>query len=368
MNKVLYRTIAVAVGVAALSVVAVWGLSEWKLRQVHDAPLVSLHRGSTAADLVEGKRLARIVGCWAGCHGMEGQGGTDDMAGYYSVTAPTLSSVLPAYSDEELVRLIRYGVKRDGRSAVGMSAYTFFALADADLANIIAHLRSQPERPPITRHRNIGFGGRLKLLRGEWKTSADEVDRSMPRWGELPRTTSFERGRYLASITCSECHGLRFSGNAFEGGPSLAIVAGYGLQPFVKLVKAGVPLSGRDLGIMSWTARNGFAHFTDAEVSDIYTFLRAYHGVSPWLGQWTGPEGTYLKISGGRDGVYVIAIRDLDGERSFRGDGVAEGIEFERDGVKERLHATDGAGTGMKWLTDKHDCLTVHVGEGYCRN
>lgn len=368
MNKVLYRLIMISAGVAALCFVSVWGLSEWKLRQVYDAPLVSLHRGATAPDLAEGKRMARIVGCWAGCHGMEGQGGSDDMVGYYSVTAPTLSSVLPAYSDEELVRLIRYGVKRDGRSAVGMSSYTFYALADADLVNIIAHLRHQPERPPIPRQRHIWIGGRLKLLRGQWQTSADEVDRSMPRWGELPRKTSFERGRYLASITCSECHGLRFSGNAFEGGPSLTVVASYGMQPFLRLVKTGVPLSGRDLGIMSWTARNGFAYFSDAEVADLYAFLRAYHGVNPWLGQWTGPEGTYLKISGGGDGVYTLAIRDLDGETAYRGDSVAEGIEFERNGMKERVHATDGAATGMKWLSEKKNCLTVRTGEGYCRD
>ena len=366
MLKFLYRLIAVAAGIAVLSLAVVWGLSEWKLRRVYEAPLVSLQR-TAAPDLDEGKRMARIVGCWAGCHGMEGQGGSDDMAGYYSVTAPTLSAVLPGYSDEELVRLIRYGVKRDGRSAVGMSSYTFFALADADLVNIIAHLRHQPARPPVERHRQIGFGGRLKLLRGEWQPSADEVDRSLPRWGELPRNTSFERGRYLASVTCTECHGLRFSGNAFEGGPSLAIVASYGLQAFQRLVHTGVPLSGRDLGVMSWTARNGFAYFTDDEVADIYTFLRTYHGVEPWLGQWNGPEGTYLKITGGADAVYGVAIRDLDRERTYRGEGIAEGIEFERDGVKQRLRATDGAATGMKWLSEKKNCLTVRSGEGYCR-
>jgi hypothetical protein len=32
------------------------------------------------------------------------------------------------------------------------------------------------------------------------------------------------------------------------------------------------------------------------------------------------------------------------------------------------LHRTDGARTGMKWLADKRDCLTVAFGEGYCRD
>jgi hypothetical protein len=39
-----------------------------------------------------------------------------------------------------------------------------------------------------------------------------------------------------------------------------------------------------------------------------------------------------------------------------------------RDGTTETIRATDGAGTGMKWLANKTDCLVVTVGsEGFCR-
>lgn len=86
-----------------------------------------------------------------------------------------------------------------------------------------------------------------------------------------------------------------------------------------------------------------------------------------WLGDWRGPEGTLLTISGGQ-GVYRVAVRDLDGPRSFDGSAVAGGISFERDGVTETITATDGAGTGMKWLAEKRDCLVIHPGEGFCRD
>jgi hypothetical protein len=56
-----------------------------------------------------------------------------------------------------------------------------------------------------------------------------------------------------------------------------------------------------------------------------------------WVGRWPGPEGTWLDIS------------------------VA-------DGVRESLRATDGAGTGMKWLAGKTTCLVVRPGEGFCRD
>lgn len=86
-----------------------------------------------------------------------------------------------------------------------------------------------------------------------------------------------------------------------------------------------------------------------------------------WLGQWNGPEGTFIQLAGG-DGKYEVTVRNLDGPRTFAGVAVGERIEFERDGVKESVRATNGAETGMKWLADKANCLTVRAGEGYCRD
>ena len=86
-----------------------------------------------------------------------------------------------------------------------------------------------------------------------------------------------------------------------------------------------------------------------------------------WLGQWTGPEGTFLRLGGGQ-GRYEITIQDLDGPRPFTGHAVGDHIEFERQGRTETLRATDGQGTGMKWLSGKRDCLAVRPGEGWCRD
>ena len=86
-----------------------------------------------------------------------------------------------------------------------------------------------------------------------------------------------------------------------------------------------------------------------------------------WLGRWTGPEGTWLQVD--RTGTgYSVTIKNLDAARTFPAAATAEGITFERDGVRENLRATDGQDTGMKWLAGKTDCLTVNAGEGYCRD
>ena len=86
-----------------------------------------------------------------------------------------------------------------------------------------------------------------------------------------------------------------------------------------------------------------------------------------WLGKWRGPEATFLQLDGG-NGKYEVTIRNLDGSLTFHGNAVGNEIAFERNGVKESLRATNGVETGMKWLSEKSDCLTVRAGEGYCRD
>ena len=86
-----------------------------------------------------------------------------------------------------------------------------------------------------------------------------------------------------------------------------------------------------------------------------------------WLGKWNGPEGTYLQLDGG-EGQYEVTIQNLDGPATFQGTALGDQVTFERNGVKETISASDGAETGMKWLSEKSDCLTVRPGEGYCRD
>lgn len=86
-----------------------------------------------------------------------------------------------------------------------------------------------------------------------------------------------------------------------------------------------------------------------------------------WLGKWNGPEGTFLQLIGG-NGKYDVTIQNLDGPRIFQGKAVDDRIDFDRDGMKQSLRATNGEDTGMKWLSDKSHCLTVRAGEGYCRD
>lgn len=86
-----------------------------------------------------------------------------------------------------------------------------------------------------------------------------------------------------------------------------------------------------------------------------------------WMGRWTGPEGTLLDLSRS-GGVYTVKITSLDGPATYEGKGVGDHIEFQRDGKLETIRATNGQETGMKWLAEKTNCLTIRQSEGFCRD
>jgi len=282
----IFRRILTGIAVTIVVMVAtIIALSEWRVRRQHDVPLPSFAAGNAPLDTTEGRRLAILVGCLEGCHGREGEGGTERADGIFAATAPTLSAVLPSYSDAELVRLLRFGVRRDGRSAVGMPSATFYPMSDGDLRALIGYLRLLPPRPAIAREMRIEAAGRVALALGLWKTSADMVDRRRPRLGDRPLTSPEARGRYLASIICSECHGLDFQGDGFTKAPPLGIVRGYSEGEFATLLRTGVPRDGRTLDrLMGVVMPRALVQLTDAEVRALWLFARALPtggGVAP---------------------------------------------------------------------------------------
>ncbi len=86
-----------------------------------------------------------------------------------------------------------------------------------------------------------------------------------------------------------------------------------------------------------------------------------------WVGQWNGPEGTFLVLSANGD-KYALKIQSLDGPATYEGVPVGDRIEFIRAGRTEFIRAGSGEETGMKWLLEKKNCLIVKTGEGFCRD
>ena len=260
---------------AALLVVAigvVYAMSERILARTYDAPTASLAVPADSASIAEGERLARIRGC-PGCHGDRLQGNVFfDEPGVARLTAGNLTRAARRYSDAELARIIRHGVRPDGSSVFGMPSPAYFHLNDADLGRIIAWVRSRPEVEGPDSRLEARMMGRIGLVTGMYKPIAVEAESSAVVARLEPGESS--RGRYLALSICTECHGPNLKGSGM-GAPALAVVQGYGEESFARLMRTGVAADGMEKGLMTEVARGRFVHLSDEEVGALYRYLSA---------------------------------------------------------------------------------------------
>lgn len=273
-----------AIGLAAILVLALVALvfayvaSSRIIDRTYDVPFAVLATPSDSAVLADGQRLASLWGCLAGCHGEDGAGTLmfeEPLVGW--IRAPNITSILPDYTDEELERLIRRGVKQDGRSAFVMPSGLLYHLDDAQLNSIIAHVRSLPKKKDRFKG-GVKFGplGRVYLALGQFQPSAEQVDPDSPRRAYPDPTDEAGLGEFWATTACSECHGEDLRG---EDGftPSLEVVAtSYTPADFRLLMRTGIALGGRQLGLMSEVARDNLRHLTPREVAGLYDYLTGH--------------------------------------------------------------------------------------------
>jgi mono/diheme cytochrome c family protein len=278
--KRLLRWIGIAlgglVGLAVVAYAVVYVVSERILRRTYEVPAVSLSIPTDQESIAEGRRLATMRGCFSGCHGREAEGEVMfDEPMIARLVAPNLTAAVRRFSDAQIVAIVRNGVRPDGCSVMVMPAEAFGTMTDADVGRIIAFLRSLPAAPGPGPSVSVGPLGRLGLAVGKFKTVAQLVADAVPP----PEATNQEagRGRYLARTVCAQCHGtdLRGSSNPEFSSPDLHIVAAYSPEAFAGLMRTGVALGGRNLGVMSAWARKNLSSFTDAEITALYSYLHA---------------------------------------------------------------------------------------------
>lgn len=149
----------------------------------------------------------------------------------------------------------------------------FYNLSDEDLGTILALIRSQAPCEGTEAEVKPGILTRLELVPGKFPPYAQEIDHTAAR---LPKDTTdpVAFGRYLATTSCSECHGMDFQGDPNYAIPSLTMASGYSDADFARLMRTGIALGNRELGLMSQVARSRFANFTDVEVKSVHAFLR----------------------------------------------------------------------------------------------
>jgi cytochrome c553 len=255
------------IAMAAIFVGYIYLASYWQMQQQY--PAQQRHfKLATDANIEEGQRLATIRGCYNDCHG-KGATGQD----FYGLHAPNLTALMKQYSDDELERAIRQGVRPDGTSVYSMSSDAFQYLSDDDLSHIIGFFRSLPTAASSADTHNPSLTYRWQMLKGGHQPVASKIKDLIPHQ-QNPQNDSIALGKYLALSTCIECHGGNLQGES-NFSPSLIITRAYQLSEFRTLFSTGMGKDNRQLGLMGVTATERFSHFNQQEVAALYNYLQS---------------------------------------------------------------------------------------------
>ena len=258
-----------------IAAATVWLLSSQKL---HGGTPNPEHLAKpTAAEMAGAPRMLTVLRC-VDCHskGLRGDLFFDEPH-VATIYAPNLTQVAAHATDEQLAQAIRQGIGTDGRALVIMPSATFGRLDDGEVAALIAAIRALPRGGQPTPAREIGPLGRLGLVIGKFHTTPEQVADYADKW-PIDLGPRYRRGEHIAASNCAECHGPDLGGGEAEPGlmaPDLAVAGAYDLPDFTKLMRTGIPAGGRKLKLMGAVAKGDLSHMTDAEIAQLYEYLKA---------------------------------------------------------------------------------------------
>jgi mono/diheme cytochrome c family protein len=269
----------------------------FKLYQPHNNPVANVQVAGTPAQIARGEKLAYIC---ASCHAPGNQpplSGVDFVAKFSYLPvgtfyAPNLtpSGNIKDWSDGEVIRAIREGVHKDGRSLLVMPSDAFRNMSDEDVQALVAYLRSEPATSNPTPTNEFNLLGALFVNLLDMQTAQLPVARAT-----MPQPGTKEYGKYMVDVIgCSGCHGDRLQGKPDNGqpgpppGPNLTlIVPQWTEEQFMTFFNTGKLPGGNTVPIV--TLPSGFteprmpwirmrAVVTNDELKAIYTYL---HSLSP---------------------------------------------------------------------------------------
>ena len=182
--KLALATLAALAGLAAAAASFTAWLGERKLQRTIVVRVVPVPFARDPLSIKSGKELYEQRGC-AQCHGADGAGRTviDGDNGLF-VRAPniTMQAGTPAstYSEGDWVRAIRHGVNQAGHALLFMPSEEYNRLGDAQLADIVAYVRSLPPaegEPAVVR---LPFHLKMLYGLGLMQDASEKIDHRKP--------------------------------------------------------------------------------------------------------------------------------------------------------------------------------------------
>jgi len=284
------RVFVALVAIVLIAVAAVDVVSNGKLNKTYDIPpqALALAVPSDAASVARGRHLAVAIGKCVVCHGAD-LGGTVFLdVPPFRVIAPNLTrgdgGAGRTFSDADFVRAIRHGVDPSGRPLLIMPSDDYAHFTNADLADIIAYVKSVApvdRQLPNTVVRPLG---RFLLAIGKLPDPpAASIDHGAPPPADMLPSVSVAYGRYIAQTGgCIGCHGAGLSGGPIPGLPPNAppaqniTPAGIGAwsdADFIRALRVGKRPDGSTMNrLMPWAETS---LMTDDELKALLLYLRS---------------------------------------------------------------------------------------------
>jgi cytochrome c553 len=270
------RAVRVGLFLVLLALAILYGGSSFLFSRHVSMDLPKIEAATDPADIAEGERLSRILGCQT-CHGEGGRGKAmyDDFA-IGRIVAPALVRVYQGATDGQIARAIRNGVGTDSRALYVMPTEAMNHLSDRDVARLIGWIHSlQPTMNDLVGKKQVGPVGRLGVLIGKFPSSVNAQ-------GGQPRERPAEIGAYFTTVSCGQCHAPDHDRPAGTGdlvAPALApLAAAYDPDAFKTLLRTGKAAGDRELPMMSEAARTGLSALSDAEIAAIQEWLKSQAG------------------------------------------------------------------------------------------
>lgn len=290
MKKILARA-AIALVLLALAAAAVFATFAWigerKQKRTVEVRVVPVPYTKDRAALRLGKYLFETRGC-AECHGTDGRGLVYlDTPSIY-VKAPNITAgpggSVADYNEGDWVRTIRHGVDPQGRALLVMPSEDYNRLSDADLAALVAYVRSLPPVKGETAEIRMPFHVRALYGAGLIKDAAEKIDHRRPPSAAVAAAVNPEYGAYVAAM-CAGCHRADFSGGPIAGAPpewppAANLTSGAGSvmalydtpEKFIAMMRTGKRPGGSDVSrVMPFLS---LRNLNDTDLGAVYAYLR----------------------------------------------------------------------------------------------
>ncbi len=274
--------VGVLVVVLVASVLTLSCMADRRMEAVYDVDPEPIVIPDDPESIERGERLYAIWNCRE-CHGADAAGRTEDVPpGQMHIANLTL--IANEWSSQDWVRAVRHGVAPSGRPLRIMPANEYNHMSDEDLGDIIAYVRSLPQRGAPRGSPELNAFGKVFValdLMPIAPLPAEEIDHDAPRPPAPEPGPTVEYGRYL-SVPCAHCHGETMAGGEkrFFPMPIANItmhesgIGSWTREDFVTLMRTGRRPDGRRVDQENMNTERT-SRFTDDELDALWAYLQS---------------------------------------------------------------------------------------------